>query len=121
MKILNNMKKTIPKALLCASKEATVFFLGLLTPLPKLRGRPSLWLGAGSVVLLVVVVVEVLNGIGRGVSDDSLITGLGESAHANCSTCVVLILPGDKVGDCMTRRGFGPDFLRAKNKLYLYI
>lgn len=69
-------------------------------------------------MLLVVLVVEVLKGVGRGVSDASLKTGRGESAHVNNSTCDVLTV-FDKEGDLMIRRGSGPDFLRARNKFLI--
>ena len=87
----------IPKALLWASSEATVFFFGFDTPRPKFLGRPSLWW----VVLAL------------SLSSLPLLGRWGESAAANSCAKDGLGDAGTGTEFCGTLRGFGPGFLLA--------
>lgn len=110
----------LPNALLWANNDATVFFFGLLTPLPKFLGRPSLWFIDG-IEGIVVLAVEVTLHVPLGDAEFSArLGGRGESAVANNWTNDALGAPGgswEEDDDCdedgITRRGFGPGFLRA--------
>lgn len=110
----SNLISFIPKALLWANSDATVFFLGLLTPLPKFRGRPSLWFIEG-IEGIVVLAVDVTVHVPLGeVEFSARLGGLGESAVANNWTKDALGAPGGSwEEDGTTRRGLGPGFLRA--------
>lgn len=75
----------LPNALLCANKEATVFFLGLLTPLPKFLGLPS-FCPTGLMVVPPPAMVHdpPIDDVELPPSEPSfLLGGLGESAWAN--------------------------------------
>lgn len=116
----------IPNALLCANNEATVFFLGLLTPRPKFLGLPSLWPTGLIVVLPPAMVHEDVHveEVELPPSEPSfLLGGRGESAWAK--NCVAdNEVPRVFVESCvdedgMTRRGLGPGFLRAEKYFLL--
>lgn len=87
----------IPRALLWASNEATVFFFGFETPRPRFLGRPSLWW----VVLAL------------SLSSLPLLGRCGESAAANNCANEGLGDAGTGTEFCGTLRGFGPGFLLA--------
>lgn len=72
-----------------------MFFLGLLTPLPKFLGRPSLWFMAATevTVVLPVEVTAVLLPLGEAEFSVRL-GGLGESAVAKSCTRDALGAPG---------------------------
>lgn len=88
----------IPRALLWASNEATVFFLGFDTPRPRFRGLPSLWW-----VAVLALSLSSLPLLGR----------CGESAAAKSCAKEGLGDAGTGTEFCGTLLGFGPGFRLA--------
>lgn len=126
LKIIGISINNLPKALLCANKEATVFFLGLLTPRPKFLGLPSLWPTGLMVVLPPAIVHDdvQVEDVELPPSDPSfLLGGRGESAWAKnwgvTGEFRVFDESCEDEEDGTTLRGFGPGFLRAEKYFFM--
>lgn len=83
----------LPKALLCAKRDATVFFLGLLTPRPRFRGRPSLCRGSPKEPP---PIEEHDDDVSADPASSDRLGGLGESADANSCWRDALGAPGGR-------------------------